>query len=72
MEKLIRIGNLEITSDKVFGGVGYFEIWENGVLVGAIMDDSLYYFDKSVIKNLPAILEEFEGVEKIKHLKPKN
>lgn len=72
MEKLIRVGNLEITSDKVFGGIDYFEIWENGVLVGAIMNDSLYYFDKSVIKNLPDILEEFEGVEKIKHLKPKN
>lgn len=71
MEKLIRVGSLEIVEDKMFLGSEFFEIWENGRLVGAIIFETLYYYDKSFVKNISAILEleEFSEVTTTKYLK---
>lgn len=71
MGTVIRVGSLEIVADKMFLGAEFFEIWENDRLVGAIILETLYYYDKSFVKNIPAILElaEFAEVTTTKYLK---
>lgn len=74
MEKVMRVGLLEIVKDKTFWHTKVFEIYENGWLECMIIDDTLYYFDKSFVKNIPSILEleEFEEVIVTKYLKVNN
>lgn len=74
MEKLIRVGSLEIVADKMFLDGKVFEIYENGCLLSMIIYDTLYYFEKSFVKNIPSILEleEFSEVTIIKQLKENN
>lgn len=74
MEKLIRVGSLEIVADKMFLDGKVFEIYEDGCLLSMIIYDTLYYFEKSFVKNIPAILEleEFSEVTIIKQLKVNN
>lgn len=74
MEKLIRVGSLEIVADKMFLDGKVFEIYEDGRLLSMIIYDTLYYFEKSFVKNISAILEleEFSEVTITKHLKENN
>lgn len=74
MEKLIRVGSLEIVADKMFLDGKVFEIYENGCLLSMIIYDTLYYFEKSFVKNIPSILEleEFSEVVITKQLKVNN
>lgn len=74
MEKLIRVGSLEIVEDKMFLDGKVFEIYEDGRLLSMIIYDTLYYFEKSFVKNISAILEleEFSEVTITKHLKENN
>lgn len=74
MEKLIRVGALEIVADKMFLDGKVFEIYEDGRLLSMIIYDTLYYFEKSFVKNISAILEleEFSEVTITKHLKENN
>lgn len=74
MEKLIRVGALEIIADKMFLDGKVFEIYEDGRLLSMIIYDTLYYFEKSFVKNISAILEleEFSEVTITKHLKENN
>lgn len=74
MEKLIRVGALEIVADKMFLDGKVFEIYEEGRLLSMIIYDTLYYFEKSFVKNIPSILEleEFSEVVITKHLKINN
>lgn len=74
MKKLIRVGSLEIVKDKMFLYSKVFEIYEDGWLLSMIIDDTLYYFDKSFVKNIPSILEleEFSEVITTKYLTVNN
>lgn len=74
MEKLIRVGSLEIVADKMFLDGKVFEIYEDDRLLSMIIYDTLYYFEKSFVKNISAILEleEFSEVTITKHLKENN
>lgn len=70
----MRVGSLEIVKDTMFWHTKVFEIYEDGWLECMIIDDTLYYFDKSFVKNIPSILEleEFEDVIVTKYLKVNN
>lgn len=74
MEKVLRVGSLEIVKDKMFWDTKAFEIYEDGWLECMIIDDTLYYFDKSFVKNIPDILEleEFSEVITTKYLTVNN
>lgn len=74
MEKVMRVGSLEIVADKMFSDGKVFEIYEDGRLLSMIIYDTLYYFEKSFVKNIPSILEleEFSEVVVTKHLKENN
>ena len=74
MEKVMRVGSLEIVKDKMFLDGKVFEIYEDGRLLSMIIYDTLYYFEKSFVKNIPSILEleEFSEVVITKHLKENN
>lgn len=70
----MRVGSLEIVADKMFSDGKVFEIYEDGRLLSMIIYDTLYYFEKSFVKNIPSILEleEFSEVVVTKHLKENN
>lgn len=74
MEKVMRVGSLEIVADKMFSDGKVFEIYEDCRLLSMIIYDTLYYFEKSFVKNIPSILEleEFSEVVVTKHLKENN